>query len=485
MVAVPRTQTGYALKVPGAFPKAQQGAGFVIPGSVLTLNGRVKPSMRYLANGASCDTCNVDRSQYLTNLTASGGYLFEASPASARFDFSHPKTIGFRIEVNNTDTGHLLRFGSADPDRLEFSAANTLRVTINNSIVRTYTFGTGSAPTLGAARHRLIIAWVREANPDTTGASNAVQSWLLIWDLDTGVFDRDYFTHAASTTKTQTIVLGANTHPAGTTFSGVITGIWYENRCASATEVGNDWIAAISSPSTILDLEDGRQGLPVLSSAGFGGTSQWHGPMALWCADATRRIYHRLFSPLWNECFRIQSELSQATLDGGTDPWIRGAPGANGSRMHLAWLGMAPVPPTATHVWVRVHLRSYVTGGSPVPIGVRFYSFNRPPGIQGLQGVDDDVEPFVKYHAEEIVTRDDGIGSSSGSYVLKKKLPIARGQTGLHKGWTYLAIGIDVDPNNVSTNDAAARVRVQAVHAVPICCSEGGGGLQFGEGVGG
>lgn len=457
-IGVPHTRGNYG---PGGGIASDAASRAVLPGSAVRLAGAVKQSSVYLGTGDRCPNCLTDRSQYATNLTASGGYLFEASPASARFDFASPRTIGFQIDVNSTDTGHLYRHGAASPDRLEFSAANTLRVTVNNTVVRTYTVSG-----LTAARQQLIVAWVTEANPDTSGASDAMQSVLLVWNVSAGTFDQTRFTHAASSTKTQTIVFGADTHPAGTAFSGNITGIFFETRRASATEIANDWVAQRPSVSTVLtDLGD--QGLPVLSSAGFGAASQFHGPMAAWCTAATRKIHRRTLSPLWNEAMRITGTLTQAQWDAANDPWIRGAPNANGYRMHLTYFRGYPAPPTASHLWVRVHVRSWAASGEAVPIGVRVYCFNRPPGVLGLEGQDGEVEALESYYVTRVVTSSDS--ASAGQWVtFDDLLPIARGKTGLHRDWTYLAVAVDVDPSNATLNDSNSRSTVNAVHAVPV-----------------
>jgi hypothetical protein len=419
-----------------------------------------KQSTRYLGTGAAIATCNTDRSQRLTNLGVGAGsvVLLEASPASARFDFSHPRTILFRVTADNNDTGNLFRHGSVSPTRFMFSAANTIQCMVNNSVALSYTV-TG----LGASAEELVLAWASEANPDTTGASNAVLSWLYIWNTADGTFDKVSFTHETSTTKTQTAFFGAGDNAGVAVFSGTITGIQFENRVMSPTEIAHDWISALTPPGTQTQSED--QGLPVSSSVGFAGSSHFHGPAAAWAADATRRMFRRLMSPLWNECMRISTQLSQAELDATDDPWIRGAPADSDWRMHLAHLRAYPVPPGATHLWVRVQLRSYVTSSTAVPLGVRMYSLNRNPASVGA---------LTSYYAEEIVTRDDA--AVEGSYVLKMRLPIAKDED----DFTWLALAFNVDPNDESTNDSRERVNVQAVHVVPIFCDEQGG-LGFGE----
>jgi hypothetical protein len=422
-----------------------------------------KQSTRFLGTGAGIATCGTDRSQRLTNLGVGAGsvVLLEGSPASARFDFSHPRTILFRVTADNNDTGNLFRHGSASPTRLMFSAANTIQCMVNNAVALSYTV-TG----LGAGAEELVIAWVSEANPDTTGASDAVLSWLYIWNTADGTFDKTRFTHATSTTKTQTAFFGAGDNAGTAVFSGTITGIQFENRLMSATEIAHDWVSALSSPGTSVQNDD--QGLPISSSIGFAAQSAFHGPAAAWACDATRRMKRRLFSPLWNENMRIETEFTQGELDSATDPWIRGAPSANGWRMHLTFLRSYPVPPGATHLWVRVQIRTYVSSADAVPLGCLFYSMNKNPSDEGG-------EALVPYSVQEKVTRDDA--ATEGSYVIKAKVPISKDAD----GFTWLALAFNIDPDDESTNDNRERVRVRSVHAVPVTVDEQGG-LGFGDG---
>lgn len=465
---VPGTGTGYALGHPGTSDDASRARLLPSPAGAggSLLNGRNKQSTRFRGIGASIAACFEDLGQYDTDLSIGGTaqHLFEASPASARFDVGGGvRTILFRLEANDTDTGNLYRHGAADPDRLRFSAANTIQAVVNNSTVLTYTV-TG----LTAVRKQMVIAWVTQPNDDTTGASDAMLSHLLVWNVTDGTFDQVAFEHAASTTKAQTIFFGAADNTPTLVFTGTITGIHFEGRRASATEIAHDWIANLATPST--ETENDHQGLPPSTDIALDAQNYFHGPLAAWCTDVTRRLRYRLLSSLWNECMRISTELTQAELASATDPWIRGAPDSNTWRMHFTFLRSYPVPPWATHLWVRVQLRSYVAAGAPVPLGVRLYSFNKNPSIPGG-------EALVPYHAQEIVTRDD---AGEGSYVLRKRVPISKDA----QGWTWLAVALAVDPLAASANDSNARVRVQAVHASPTVYDELGD-AGFGGGLGG
>lgn len=427
-----------------------------------------KQSTRYVARGAIITACNVDRSQRATNMSAGTGCVFEA--ASSRFNYSHPRTIYVRCQANNTDTEILWTHGSGGTlERIRFSAANTLIIQVAGVTVQTYTF-----TALGASREDLVIAWVSEANPDTTGASDAVLSHLYIWNVTDGTFDKVAFTHVTKALVSATALFGAGTTAGVQAFSGVISMVGYENRAMSATEIavtlGLETRTAPSSSAARVS----HQGVPPVSSLLIGAAGYKHGPLAAMAVDTTRRMYCRLLSPLWNERMRVATDWTDALLDSATDPWIRGAPDANAWRMHLTYKRAYPVPDNATHLWVRVHLRTWTTSGEAVPLGARLYSMNRPPGWPGE-------EPFAKYFEQAIVTRDDD--SSDGAYELEAVVTLARGTAGDWKDWTVLALALQVDPNAASGNDANARVNVRAVHVVPLFRDQQGG-LGFSPGVG-
>lgn len=432
-------------------------------------DAQAKQSTRYLARGASITACNVDASQRLTNLTAGTGCVLEASPASARFDFSHPRSIGLVITANNTDTGSLFRHGAASPTRFEMSAASTLRITVNNSVI-----GTLALTGLDAVRDTLVVAWTSRANPDTTGASDAVESTIHAWNVTNSTYERATYTHAVSTTKTQTAFFGAADNASTLIYSGAITTIWFENREQSAAEIANDWVSARTAPTSTL--EAGHQGHPPQADT-IDSANYHHGPSALWAADATRRVVRRCLSPLWNEVFNAQPTWTDSDLI-AADPMARGAPDSDDWRIRMGWRTTVPIPDTCNYVWARVHLRSWTTSGSAVPLGVRLYSFSRPPGAPLEPGDDGAADPIVSYYAEATVTRDDD--SSTGEYTTLGLIPIARGRAGQYANTSTFAIALNVDPASASANDANARIIVKAVHVVP-CYRNDDGGLPFAE----
>lgn len=411
---------------------------------------QAKPSTRYLARGSAIGSCIDDVSQYDVDLSTAAGVAYEL--ASARFNHSHPRTILLRIEVDNNDTGSLYRHGTAgNTERLEFSAANTIRVTVANATVLTYTVAG-----LGASPRDFVIAWVSQANPDTTGAGDAVLSWLHVWNNTAGTYDKVAFTHAVKPPQTTTASWGADDAVGTAAFTGTITALLFENRAMPGTEIGADWVAALVAPTS--DAVTEREELPPQADS-IDSQNYHHGPSLMVAADATRRLVRRTVQALRNQRLCVVPTW-QATQIEGSDPFLRGAPGSNNDRMHLAWLEAAPVPDNVNRLWCRVHIRSWTTSGAAVPLRVRLYSMSKLPGAFGFGG-----DPLTHYHVQATITRDDD--ASVGEYTVLGSMPIARGISGVHEGMTYLGLALQVDPAAVSANDANARVEVNAIHVVP------------------
>lgn len=422
-------------------------------------NARAKASTRLYVTGASITACTADLSQYGQNLTAGTSCVFQASPGSARLDFSHPRTIGAVITANSTDTGTIFRHGSASPTRFAFNAAASLRATVNNT-----TAGTLAITGLDGTRDTLVVAWTSRANPDTTGASDAVSSTLHCFNVTNGTYQSTTFVHAVSTTKTQTAFFGAADNASTAVFSGGITSIWFENREQSWVEIEADWVSTYTPPSSDYTVE--LQGLPPQADT-IDAANYHHGPAALWAVDATARLQRRTLSAFANDRCRVALTWQASTLTG---PFVRRVPGDAAWRMPLGHLHVAQVPDVCNAIAAHVHVRSWTTSGAAVPVGLRVYSMSRPPSVPGSG-------PLEQFFAEQVITRDDD--ASSGSLTVFDPLPIARGRGALRRGKTYLALAIAIDPYGASANDANARVTINGMHCVPGFIDPAGGG-QFG-----
>lgn len=416
---------------------------------------QAKQSTRYLARGTGFASCNVDLSQRDVDLTANATNLFEAHPAAARFDFSHPRTIGFRVEMSTATVGTLFRHGSGSPTRLDIAVAGTVRAVVNNVAVGTVAIaGAGIDATLRAA----VVAWTSRANPDTLSAADAVESTLHVWRISSGSYARSTFTHSASTAKTQTAFFGAADNVPNSPWTGTITGIWFENRMQSGAEIAADWVAARAVPTTVV--AGVHQGHPPLADT-IDAAFRHHGPAAMWAVDATRRMQRRTLAPLWNEV--MQSEVIWDGTINNPGPLVRDAPGSTTWRMPLSLARLVPVPNTCNAAWVRVHLQSF---DDTTTTGVRVYSMNRHPGA--AVGEDGPADAIVPYFVGASITRDDT--GSEGEWSVLGLLNLSRGTTGPYRDRTVLAIAI---------NDADPSIRVRAVHVVP-CFRDQPGGLPFG-----
>jgi hypothetical protein len=471
MVAVPRTRTGYALKVPGAFPNAVGATSGASGGAAAPL-GNAKQDTLYWAVGPTIAELGTDKSQYLDNMAVAATWTYEASPAT-RFNMTRTWCFEFSVRASSTDTGRFFQYDcvtAASDLSLRISAGGVLEGILNNALQPSLTI-----PGINATARRIVISWSCEQNVDTTGAADAQRHELCAWNLDTGEFAKTVWTSVVRPGQVGDMVIWADAIGGTNPFTGTPLAVRIGSRFHSATETANDFVATGTAPATLV--VNDHQGLPVLSSNKNASQNYFHGPAAAWVCDATRRLYRRTHSVLWNDLFRITTDFTQAQLDSLTDPWIRGAPNATGYRMHLTYFRGYPVPMTASHLWVRAHVRAWAASGAAVPTGFRFYSMNRPPGVGGLAGADGDVEPFDSYQATEIRTNADS--ASPGWWILQALVPIARGTMGPHDGWTYVALAVDVDPNNESTNDSNARVRIEAINVEPVY-REASGVLGFG-----
>jgi len=430
-------------------------------------DAQAKQSTRFLARGASVTSLTTDLSQRLTDVTAGTSSVYETS--SSRFNHGSPRTIGVRVEMSSANTGTLWRRNTAgNTERLSFSAANTIRIVVANATV------TELAVTAPTGTDECVIAWVTEANPDTTGAGDAYRSRIMHWNVTDGTFTATpWVAHVAITTASATTaVYGADDSAGASAFAGTMTAAWFENRVQTGAEIAADWVQTRIVVSS--DLEIVRQGFPPQADT-LDARNQWHGPAMMWVADATRRMIRRTFSPVWNECMTTQPAWSDALLV--DSPAIRGAPGASDWRIHRAWRRVVPVPVTASHVWVRVHVRTYVTSGAAVPLGIRAYSWNRIPGVPSEEG--GPPEPLVQYWTPTVTISRDDTSTGLGSYSTLGLLPISRGRSGVMDNKTAIAIAFNIDPAAASANDAAERFVLRAVHVVPVWY-EPTNGLQIG-----
>jgi len=178
---------------------------------------------------------------------------------------------------------------------------------------------------------------------------------------------------------------------------------------------------------------------------------------------------------LSEECWTLEVTWDNTTHTAKEEA-IRFAPGSTTYRMFRGWYHSGlPVHSMCDRIWCRIHLKTWVTSSTSVPLGIRVYSMNKRPGAAGQLALGPE-EAFKHSHIEVVTDRDDIAGS--GSYItFAADLKIRRGQSGIEKGMTYLAIAYAIDPAGASGNDANARFEIAAFHAIQMKSTDTAGGL--------
>lgn len=403
-------------------------------------------------NGPGMGNLAVDQSQEATNMTANANSITE-NPTT-RFDHSHPRSIVAQMGMTSTSTGVV--YAHADGlggfgTRIEVISGGTVRAQVNGATV-----GLVTIPSLAGLERVCRLLWTSIANPDSTGASDAVKSWLVAQNVLTNSFVRTSFTHAVPTSSSATAAWWADDAAGTNAYSGTQYRCGYHHRRMTMREVLNDWQVA-ADPALTTEFVDDVSPVPFSVAMGLGDRDELHGPAAAWSGHSHRKLKRRCATAL-----HVRYDTATLVPNSYNAPaFWRAAAGSAVYRWRLGWLHVWPVPAGCNEAWVEVQLRSWVLSGSSVPFGLRVYSMNRPPGVGGLGGA----EPYEQYYVESIVDRDDT--ANNGSHVDLGSLPLAVSQSGIRKGKTYIALAIAFDPDNASANDANARASIADLHLSP------------------
>lgn len=226
-----------------------------------------RPDIRFYGdNGAtSLSALATDRGQYETNLTVGAGtdVVYEASPA-ARLAGVYPRTIAMHVERNTT--GYLYAHGTAGEDHLLWSGSQ-YNVAIN---------GTNAVVLVDPGGTELVIVVRSEANPATTGASDAVLTTLEIYDITNSTMHRAQGAHVAIPNPTADFAFGARDN-AGTnsfiTAGGTIFKIRHSSRAVAFTEIAQDWLLGLAeSPAFVPGMRSLRDTVSGLVGTATGTT---------------------------------------------------------------------------------------------------------------------------------------------------------------------------------------------------------------------
>jgi hypothetical protein len=406
----------------------------------------------------------TDLSQRGTDLTASGSGGYEAP--SGRTKLTTSREIYARWTATTAEAGVAIVYhgNTAITDytyAIGTDGSGYLAMNQNMSALWT------SSATVGASDYS--IAWSTRANPDTTGASDAMISEVVVYDHTGGaIWEYAQFTHAEATTNVSwNFSVGGAYNGAGlsATPTNAPTKVRISTSPHPNVEVFEDWVAARTtySGSASDGIAEPLGPIPSSSTMGDAGYFAGQHPWA-WAAKHAAAVRRRMWSPIVNE---VYSDAQPMTQTPSPAQWATAAPGVGAYTLMLQYLRWGPVPPGATHIKARVHVVSYVTAGASVPIGVRLYAFNRPPTITQIGAVE---APALDYDfGEATLDTDHGSASATGEWLDlgEIRLPTFAAPIPGWRGTVWLCLAYDIDPAGASANDANARLVIDAKHARP------------------
>lgn len=395
-------------------------------------------------------SATADQSQYGEDLTASGSGGVEA--ASSRAAITSPREVYVRWTATNLEASVVLvRHGNTGGTDETFEIGTTAsgRLGAWQNGVQVY-----SGPGVGPRDYS--IAWSTRPNPLTTGASDAMISEVMVYEhLGGALGDLQQFTHAEATTSVSwALSVGGSWDGAALTGAPVNTPskVRIGEANHSHIEAAEDWVAARASHTAAVD-ELGEPLGPVSQASGLGSDGMFAGAWPLAYAHAhSRELRRRMWGPMLNEAYSDAQALGSTPTPA---QWMQAAPNSSAYRFDITKLRWLRAPEGATHAKVRVHVHSWVTSGAAVPVGVRCYVMNRPPGA--------DDEPFDYAFAEQTITVDHGaagVGEWLDFDLLD--LRVYEGDTEGWEGTTFLCLAAAIDPDAASSNDVNARLELRA-----------------------
>lgn len=423
------------------------------------------------------DDLVTDLGQYADDLTVSpvgswGGFYgaFRDADTTRQLTGEGGREVFVQVDLSATKDKDqvLIALGAwDDPGTATFAIALNSTAQIE-CIVDGATSTVHTFSVLTSAVQVVSICWSTRANPDTTGASDALISELSIYGHTDAAFEEvPQWTHAIGTIYDPGVSLSIGGY--GNAFGWILDSrqvhaarvgaAWHTN-----VEFAEDWIAPRTAHGSALP--------PVLEPLVLGETSQIGreseligaaniGAVAA-SANANRL---RMLTNLINEVYSDARTLSSTPSP--TQRLVT-APGSAAYKIDASTLRWIPHPGLGL-AWVRVHVMSWVTAGAAVPIGVRCYAFNRPP-----LGVGPMLEGFPTPALEldyvgAVITVDHGstgIGEWLDLGVLR--VPRFTGAAPTWSGTTILALAHAFDPASASANDANARIKIKAWDVRPL-----------------
>lgn len=373
-------------------------------------------------------TVAVDRSQYDTPLTASGGAYYEdPSPRCALDGSGMGRSVELSVELDTSVSGTLVEFGAdaGDPNY-------AITVTAGGTIVFVHDGGTLislAAPDVSGTAKTYVIGYNTEPNGATTGGGDALRSEATVYSVDDGTIATGVITHdVLPLTAGSGVAVGGSWDGSAMSdvFDGTINAVRISSRYHTRTEVREHWVAQSAAADV-----DGVEAIeaPVLPAdlaepGSIVGPQYQAGAASL----AVGRNRHRLVGPVVqfldaNLVF-YESPLSGVT---GLDATrVRALPG--GYETHLGWLWRRSIVRHAEWLLGRIQWGTLDLGGGAVAASVRLYSASQPPHL---------AQPDETSYVTLSRTDDD---AGAGVVAEFAPLRVQRGEDG--RSWLWLGISL-------------------------------------------
>lgn len=424
------------------------------------LSDDTKPDTRLRSTSGSLE---VDLSQRLTDLTASGSGAYETT--SARTAIDSPLSVEIFFTADNGDTGILVSHGdtgdTAHGYRIEIDGSSNVVVSDTSN-----TIFSEALPSVAAGSKTYGVMLSVEPNDLTTGASDAYRFELTIYNVD----DDEWALHQASSavlpvSATHAFAVGGRYNGAtlSEAYSGTITELRVGRRFHTSTEFREDWVAQ-STPGAVSSMLPSPE-LTADAASTIGDDGNAAGPVYALSTLAHRMNSTRLLSPLLNMLAVSPPDrwddapLSwYITVDAGSPAW--------GAR--LGQIVRRRIPLGINRVRVRAHFRSWeVEPPFDATNDVRCYSRDMRPGTFALQG-----QQATSYYVEAVLSNDH-TSTGVGQYYFESDLRIARDP----EGFSYFFLAWP----QVSAGDN--RHELWAWHIEPVIVEPGSGqGLEYSNG---
>lgn len=380
----------------------------------------------------------TDESQNASNMTTGATWHYELSPAT-RFKVVD-WTIDAVVGVDNTDTGRMFRHGalaSSDLVQLRIAAGGIIEAVMSPGGVAT-TVASLTLPSISGSDQDYLISWSCEANPLTTGASNAYRTELRAWNLDTGEYTQTVSTHAVRAAPSNSnAIWWADSTAGGNPFTGTPYAGRFSTGFHHSTTVRESFVSNAATP---VNYGETRKEIVVPpKSSGIGDDSHFAGPLFLRAALDTRQRDLWLAGPLVNEQFwDLVSHDGDRSNSNAT--WTLLDPDLADRYLYVTYLYRRPVPPSVNKVSARVFFQQWRSDAPAAPdeVHMTLHSMSQPGPLYKPT-----MSPAIyERHtsASGALTYEHGSGATAGAWVELGPTNIARDS----EGFTYLCLGFRI-----------------------------------------